>query len=541
MTVPLLQLSSQVARAHARGLLLTILEKEEILVRVIVGKNGRLTTQSQKWSEYWEPVFAIGNPHFLEALDSLHRVWSHYIHSGFDSGLRSDFCFRYFSLLEELLQEWKLHTQSQWLRKALHCVLGLECFGIFVAGSPGEMLAAGTSSLRNPCYLLAKLGQHGSYDDCQFLPLITVAGGEGSHQFYHYRQHRLSADSNHSLFLYLSASQKTRQKSYQIINELEHQIGKAIDPRAIGHAERIAKKIVIPYLQAHLKDSNQSTFNFELLDLGAGRGVLAAYLCREVRGFLQERGFQPRFRVWMVDLSLSKPSRFFAGDQLSRASDSLVFFGDDYRNWLSQESRLPPANGLRIGLVSRSLDSLSDFQIEAFSPAAVMEKITPNSTNLDWKKCLPSYCLNPDHPEPHSLQVSNSKIWLDSGQSFAQVSLSPYFHGLHLLSCPAAEGVSLGESKDRIFLPLRSFQANYLLAKDGKSILERLLGDCSMAIILDTAMRPQDLKAHRDLVRLPDIVAIDMTKTLGLVKYQSYVLLRPDDPGLKSLAGERLW
>lgn len=94
---------------------------------------------------------------------------------------------------------------------------------------------------------------------------------------------------------------------------------------------------------------------------------------------------------------------------------------------------------------------------------------------------------------------------------------------------------------EQLFIPLRRFRPECLLTRDGDSVLERLLDGCSVVVVQDADMRPEDLVAHRDSIASPGIVAIDTTKELGLKGHFSYALGRADDRSLIALAGERLW
>lgn len=166
--------SESLLRVHGRGLLLSILEKETILIRIKVLDDGRFTAETKDWDSYWQPLSDLNNKESEDALGALHFAWRNYLRSEFDSLLRREFCFRYFSLLDILLSIMEYDATQSWLH-ALHTTLGFECFGITAATSDSEVFGAGTCTLRNPCYLLAKLKMPEVLDDPQFLPVITAA------------------------------------------------------------------------------------------------------------------------------------------------------------------------------------------------------------------------------------------------------------------------------------------------------------------------------------------------------------------------------
>ena len=243
----------------------------------------------------------------------------------------------------------------------------------------------------------------------------------------------------------------------------------------------------------------------------------------------------------MIDLSPTDPKRFFAGKLLAGLTDCVTAIRADYRGWLSNAERLSQPRGIRIALASRFFNNLSDFGITSVAPAHFAEISGTNLTDVAWDNCLPSRALRPEGPGPSALIASNSRMWLKSGRTLAQASLSPYFRGLHMLSRREVDLTEASTDEGKVFLPLRRFRPDCLLANDGESVFGKLLESCSLIVIQDADLRPQDLLAHRDQTELRNTAAIDMTSDLGLKGHFSYVILRSDDPALKSLPGERLW
>ena len=211
--------TKSLVRVHGRGLLLSILEKETILTRINTLDDGRFTVETKDWNSYWQPLHKLGHKKGEENLGALHSAWRDYLRSGVNSLLRQEFCFRYFSLLNVILSICSESDDTPWLN-ALYTVLGFECFRIASATADGEILGAGTCTIRNPCYLLAKLKMPDILDDPQFLPVITVAGAKKPELFYHYRQYTLSLDSPISLMFYPAVSEEKRSASFRLINSL---------------------------------------------------------------------------------------------------------------------------------------------------------------------------------------------------------------------------------------------------------------------------------------------------------------------------------
>ncbi len=293
-------------RIHGRGLLLSILEKETILTRIGVFDGRRFTVETEDWSSYWQSLHKLGQREVEESLDALHSAWREHLRSGFGVPLRKEFCYRYFSLLDVLLSVYTESNAAQSCLQALQTALGFECFGIVSVTTDGEVLGAGTCTIRNPCYLLAKLKMPDVLDDPQFLPVITVAGTEKPELFYHYRQYTLSTDSPISLLFYPVASIEKRAASFRLINSLVGGVSYGIDPRTRERAKRLYQKIIRPIVETdQLTDSR--TLWLEFVDVGAGSGGLTSAICRQIH----KMGFKPKFWLWFVDLEPADPAASF--------------------------------------------------------------------------------------------------------------------------------------------------------------------------------------------------------------------------------------
>jgi hypothetical protein len=149
--------------------------------------------------------------------------------------------------------------------------------------------------------------------------------------------------------------------------------------------------------------------------------------------------------------------------------------------------------------------------------------------------------LRPDKPNAKKLLVSNERIWFDNGRSFLQPSLSQYFMALNIVCASDFERSKICEQKKGIFLPVRSFQQECLISKHGLSVLDKLFNDCQVIFIQDADLSPKELNRHRAYIKSSDMVALDLTKNLGLKGHFSYALLHSNDSGIKSLGGHRLW
>ena len=533
----LLKPVESLARAHGRGLLLSILEQEILLNRIKVFHDGCFVAETQDWSSYWKPLCKLGHGEVEDSLDALHSAWRDYIRSGFSTLLRREFCFRYFSLLDVLLSNCRETIVPHSWAHALHAVLGFECFGITPAASDSEVLGAGTCTLRNPCYLLAKLRMPDAPDDPQFLPLITVADTEKPELFYHYRQYTLSPDSPMSLLFYPAVSETDRSVSFRLINTLAGGVSYAIDPWTRERAQRLSQGVVLPIIQAE-KPIESNTFTLEFVDVGAGSGSLTSCLCHQIQALGASRGFNPKFRLWFVDLEPADPARFFRAKKFRCFVDSLTFIGDDYRNWLSRPQPLPATNDLRTALVSRLFNNLSRFSIRRLSREDLLPLQGKIAVSSDSGAHLPSRCLAPGGRGVESLVISNVRVALQDGRTSAQVSLSEFYRGLYLVLAP---NDSVDTREEGFFLPIRRLNPECLVTSDGKSVISRLVENCDYVIVEDADLRPQDLIDHVAMFSLHSITIQDVTKAMGLTVNHAYVLWSKTETARPEFAGERVW
>ena len=227
-------------------------------------------------------------------------------------------------------------------------------------------------------------------------------------------------------------------------------------------------------------------------------------------------------------------ARFFRTVDLRNAIDSLMFLGDDYRAWLARRQPLPGSSGLRIALVSKLFNNLSRFSVCMLRTDVLTSRVVDPASFKNGKH-LPAHCLAPNGPGPEALLVSNSRVDLAPGRTFAQASLSGYYKALRLI-----EGGEVEAPEDGMFLPLRTLDPECLITLDGASVLARLLEHCDRVFIEDADLRPADLKEHLRMFSLNEVAVSDMTKTLGLSSNHAY-LLWPRDSEESQLGGERRW
>lgn len=522
-------------RLRGRGRLLSLLEMPAILTRLNVAPDGRFVPEMQDWESFWAPAHELANPQIDHVLERLHASWQDYIRSRFDRSLQREYCLWYFSLLDLILATPVGRRDSLPWQRALRAVVGFECFGIRAPALGAEALAAGTMTLRNPCYVLAKLRWPDALDDTQFLPLIGPPHGKPASLYYHYRQYRLSKDSPMSLLLYVAAAPTHRLTSFRLVESLARGVSSGGDPRTGQRARRLWEKVLRPIVQTARTDAT-TAMPVELVDVGAGSGALTAALCHRLLAWGVANGLLPRLRVWFVDLCLSDPARFFRAAGLRNRIDSLTFLGDDYRRWLARPGPLPESSGIRVALISKLFNNLSRFSV-CRCRTDVLSSSSTGTPFIDGRRHLPSFCLAPDGAGPEALVISTSRLGLAEGRTFAQASLSDYYRALQLA---LADGKEEEVSEDGAWLPLRALDPGCLIAADGTSVLARLLEHCDYLIVEDADLRPKDIVKHLRAFSLDGLAALDMTKTLGLIGNHAYLLSSKGEKKT-SLPGERIW
>lgn len=152
-------------------------EAPSLITRLDLSWGGIFAPQTRSWADYWRPVHWLGSPRIDHAFHQLGAGWQKYIVSAFDPSLAREYCFRYFSLLDAVLSARGELSASPLWRGALRSVLGFECFTVNEGVLGPEGGPAGTTTLRNPCYLLAKLKWPDAPDETRFHPLILAGDG----------------------------------------------------------------------------------------------------------------------------------------------------------------------------------------------------------------------------------------------------------------------------------------------------------------------------------------------------------------------------
>lgn len=528
-------LNMQTVREMRADALRSAFETPALITQLDACYDGSFTPVLQSWRDYWLPVERLGSSRVSGSLLKLKGAWWDYVASSFDPALAREYCFRYFSLLDAVLSEGTESSSSSLRHRAFQAVLGFECFTVNGGACGPEGGAAGTTTLRNPCYLLAKLKSPDAHDDTRLHPLIFAQGNGVEGLFHHYRRYRVREDPPMSLLVYPPADPARRPRSFRLIPALASTLGSVGDPYAHARAESLWVNVLRPILQGVSADSPGGRLPVELVDIGAGSGALTADLSRELVAWGQAAGLIPHLRVWLLDLATPSATSQFRTQPLGRSVDNVTTVGMDYRAWLASPRRLPTSSGLRIALALKVFDMASTFSIRKLR-TDVLSSVA-DAPELIGEKYLPERCLSPGRVGQDALQISSSRVFVPEGHAFPLASLSGFFRGLRVI-CQQSLGEREGNGE--VWLPVRSLDAQSLVTTDGASVIGRLLEQCDYLIIGDADMRAQDLTDHLRVFSLDGIAAQDMTRAMQLKANYAYVLWHRDraEP---SLEGERIW
>jgi len=299
-------------REYIKGEIKKILLSEDILVEILVDWYGHSTFIKQNWRQYWEPVTPLLSSVGLNILENLRKGRRRYILERFSRQAMISYCFHYFCLLKEVLCTPKNAYNEKTISALLRRVLGFENFTIrWADGSSG--LACGTSTMRNPCYLLAKIKQPQAYNDPKFLAIIT--GPDIPNEatlFYHYRQYKIDTEFGISLLLYPAVALSQRANSFTLIESLTSGFSGKSDPRGKQRSQILADLAISPFL-SRLFSKTDADFAQEVsfVDIGSGNGALASNIWRRMLSTKPYVAQNCKLACSMVGLRVQDPLRHF--------------------------------------------------------------------------------------------------------------------------------------------------------------------------------------------------------------------------------------
>ncbi len=474
-----------------------------------------------------------------ERLESLREIWLKYVDSGFDSSHSADYCSKYFQLLLSVDALASMNGEENH-RAALRTVLAFECFAIQTSPADSDGKAGATTTLRNPACLLAKLNAPKSLDSTGYLPLIMLASKDHASLFYHYRQFTLAPNSPLSLLIFPAVSNRARSASFLTIDAFSSLATSGVDPRSEQRAKRIVNKVIDPVIREWSAEYGVCEA-IEIVDIGAGSGSLVSTMLKRTFTRPTADSVTCHVRVWFVDLVVRDPLRFLRDESVKEKFDCVTFIAEDYRHWLDSSDRLPASTGIRIGVMSKSLNNLSGFDIVGLSWADLCEVLKINHSfekaDVHSETFLSDICYGFGNSES-ATSYQNRYVAVDSQHFYILPSLSAFYRSMHrLISFDSLDG-----REHEFYAPVRTFNGESLLTENVASILDGLLEICDFVFIEDHDLFPDKLEAHISRHCEADITSIDVSTTLRLRNNYAYVLWksRADSCHLNIKNGRRL-
>ncbi len=527
---------------YVRGQIKKILLSEDILVNVLIDWYGQPTFIKQNWKEYWVPVMPQLSSTGLQILDDLKVARQQYIASKFSRKTMIRYCFHYFCLLEEVLRALENVCNENATSTLLSKVLGFENFTIqWSDGSSG--LACGTSTIRNPCYLLAKIKQPQAYNDPKFLANITgpdISNPNEGRLFYHYRQYKIDNEFGISLLLYPAVALSHRADSFTLIESLTSGFSGKSDPRSKQRSEILADLAISPFLSGMFSKAKPDfAQEVSFVDIGSGNGALASNIWRQMLKTQPYVAQNCKLACSMVGLRVQNPLRHFNKGSLRGTISYLDYSQADYLQWIQEQKATKGNFKFDIALICRLLNNLSTFKLNFSNNWRVIHKLGEEElSKADWlnRRFEPHNCLNPDNLSPENIFLKNSNVSLKTGKSLRHLSLSNYYKGLQLLHNKDA---SNDGDTNAIYFPIRQFNPGCLQLPDGSSVLKKMCSLAKLVVIEDVDLTKKKLIKHLIEHNLENIAVSQVNKHNRINSAHIFCLCNTEFEDF--LPGKRIW
>lgn len=500
---------SDIRRDNHRKIL-AALRSEEVLLSVSVCANGRIQLQSVPWERYWIPAIKDQPAHMVKLFQVLTKHRSAYIAGGFSLELAQTYCHSFFCMLRALAEE---PTSSRSMKRLRHALLCAESTGLRIGGQEA-MVAGVTSTLRNPAYLLARLGQPNAAVDPKFLPLIPCGYHPSDPDvvpelYYHYRQYKLDGVRGGALLTYPAVRPEVRSESFRCLQAFTFCMAQRTDPRTRSRSEWIAELAIAPFLADCPKSDYREPV--KIADLGGGSGELARLVCEKVLHNCDDLLGNRRISWTLVDVMPHNIHRLKKRRQFLRRTAEIRCERIDWREWIGLKSEEGAQFRYDITLCCRLIDNLSKFSIASVDDWHQVRKLSArNLTRLEWVagSYLPHICLAPNGPGPAALLASSARIPLRVGTTYLQLSLTDYYKVLFALS----RGGSLADSdQGSCHFPVRRIDPDSFDLANGQSALDVLCSLSKLLVIEDVDFNKVELLRHLTGKDLSEVAASDVT------------------------------
>lgn len=528
-------------REYIKSEIKRILLSRDILVEILVDWYGYPTLIRQDWEKYWMPVTQQLPSKGIQILDNFRNAHQQYIASEFSYETMIRYCFHYFRLLEVISTLKNICDKTAKLA-LLSKIPGFENFTIrWADGSSG--LACGTSTVRNPCYLLAKIKQPQAYDDPKFLAIITgpdISNPNAVHLFYHYRQYKIDDEFGISLLLYPAVALSERANSFALIESFILGFSDKSDPRSKQRSQILADLAISPFLsKLFSKVDADSAQEVNFVDIGSGNGALASNIWRQIIKMQPHIAQNSKLVCSMIGLRVQDPLRHFNKGSLRGAISYLDYSQADYLQWIQRQKLNQGNYKFDVALICRLFNNLSEFEINSSTNWRIIQKLGEEKlgrTAWQDRRFEPHNCLNPDNLSTKSIFLKNSNVSLKIGKSFRHLSLSNYYKGLQLLH--NTDLLSNGDA-NAVYFPIRRFNPACLLLPNRNSVLEKLCNLAKLVVIEDTDLTKRDLIEHLAEYDIENIVASHVNRHNRINSAQIFCLCNSEFEDI--LPGGKIW
>ena len=529
-------------REYIKGEIKEILLSEDILVEILVDWYGHPTFIKKNWHQYWAPVTPSLSSDSLNILKNLREARKQYILTRFSHKTMISYCFYYFCSLEEVLNNQKNSNNNESFLILLSRILGFENFTIgWADGTAGS--ACGTSTIRNPCYLLAKIKQPQAYNDPKFLAIITdpdIPNRNEARLFYHYRQYKIDDEFGISLLLYPAVAPSQRANSFALIESFTSGFSGKSDPRSKQRSEILADLAISPFLSEMFSKANiDSAQEVSFVDIGSGNGALASNIWRQMLKTQPFIAQNCKLACSMVGLRVQDPLRHFNKGSLRGTISYLDYSQADYLQWIQEQKATKGNFKFDIALICRLLNNLSTFKLNFSNNWRVIHKLGEEGlSKADWlnRSFEPHNCLNPNNLSTKNILLKNSNVLLKIGKSFRHLSLSNYYKGLQLLDSTDA---SNDGDTNAIYFPIRQFNSSCLQLPEGNSILGKLCDLAKLVVIEDVDLTKKILIEHLIEHNLENIAVSHVNRHNRINSAQVFCLCNTEFEDF--LPGKRIW
>lgn len=461
--------------------LATTFSSREIVTTIEIDWHGRTEIKKQSWESYWD---IRDNLPEYDSFLLFEKSRNLYFDSGFKLEHISEYCYRYFILLSK----WLNHRSNSYLQELLVKLLSLENFAIRWYGDKSG-IAAGTTSHRNPAYLLARIGKKTFNDDPKYLPIIMLKSFRDNKLFYHYRQYRISCEPDFSIFVYPAASLDDRSESFTLIESFVSGFSRKADPRSKQRAELLADSAIYPFLKSLLKDDNQER-SINIVDLGGGSGIMLRHIWEHVINKNNTARENWYLDGSIVGLRVQNPARHFSKGSIRANMSYLDYRQMDYIDWINGQSEIPKFDVI---LMCRLLNNLSAFDIRTTDNEGQLWYISGQHNYPEViinKQYDPTICLNQKEPHHENLINTNGKTRLSAYHvAYRTASLTDYYKAIS-----ACMGMDVAD--DTYYYPVREFNRQSLLNSEGQSIIGKLSKITGLTIIEDVDLTTNCLAEH---------------------------------------------